>query len=149
MNEPASGLIDIIEPAVPIAPAAGSWLWVAVTGAVLVSLVIALLALWKNKWPAYRAIKHLRKLHQQVIAGELTPSDGVVLLVQELRHGLRLPQQLTKEAPQAFSQQDKHLWEGFVGQLDALRYQPGEMLTAAHLEPYFSQIEIWLQRYCR
>ena len=149
MNEQASGLIDIIEPAVPAAAEAGSWPWIAAAILFTLLLIAGLLLLWKKKWPPYRALKHLRKLHQQINAGVIPLPDGLVLLTQELRHGLKLAQQLPKQAPDIFVQQDKQLWQEFVQQLDKVRYQPGAELTVAQLSPIVSQIESWLRRYCR
>ncbi len=149
MSEQASGLIDIIDPAVPVAAEAGSWPWIAAAIVLMLLLLAGLLLLWKKKWPAYRALKHLRKLHRQIVAGLIPLPDGLVLLTQELRHGFKLAQQLPKQAPDMFDQQDKQLWQEFVQQLDKLRYQPGAALTVAQLDPIVSQIEIWLRRYCR
>jgi hypothetical protein len=149
MTEQASGLIDIIEPAVPVAAEAGSWPWLAAAIVLMLLLIAILVLLWKKKWPAYRALKHLHKLHRQIVAGVIPLPDGLVLLTQELRRGLKLAQQLPRQAPDMFGQQDKQLWQEFVQQLDKLRYQPGAELTVAQLDPIVSQIEIWLRRYCR
>lgn len=148
MNESASSLIDIIEPSVPAAAATTNWLWLALSLAILL-LIVGLLMLWKRKWPAYRAVKRFRKLHQQAIGGGMLLSDGLVLLTQELRQGFKLPQQLPKRAPAIFAQKDKQLWTVFVQHLDKLRYQPGEALTVAQINIAAAQIEIWLRRYCR
>jgi len=149
MNESASGLIDIIEPAAPMAAAAANWPWLAATLAASLLVIAMLLMLWKKKWPAYRAIKRLRKLQQQIIAGEVSLQHGVILLSQELRVGLKLAQQLPKQAPENFTQQDIQLWTEFVQRLDRLRYQHGEALAVAELAPIISRIETWLWRYCR
>jgi hypothetical protein len=149
MIEQTSGLIDIIEPAAPAVAQAAHWPWLAATLAVMLLLVVFALILWKKKFPAYRAIKQLRKLHQQILEGAVPVQDGLILLTQELRHGLRLAQQLPKQAPEFFAEQDKHLWQAFVQQLDSLRYRTDGTLTLAQLTPIVARMESWLRRYCR
>lgn len=155
MNEAGSGLgnvaglVDIVEPIAPVAAAAGNWPWLAAAFAVVALLIIVLLMLLKKKWPAYRAVKRLRKLRQQTLAGELTPHESIYLLALELRRGLRLDRLFAENTPASFNESDRALWSGFVKQLDALRYQSGEGLTDAKLEPIVTQIELWLRRYCR
>ena len=149
MNESASSLIDIIEPSLPEAAATTNWIWLALSLAVLLLLIVILLLLWKKKWPAYRAVKRFRKLHQQIVDGKMLLTDGLVLITQELRQGLKLAQQLPMQAPDSFAQKDKQLWPVFVQHLDKLRYQPGEALTVTQINIAAAQIEIWLRRYCR
>jgi hypothetical protein len=148
MNDAASGLIDIIEPALPAVAVTTNWLWLASSLAILLLLCVVIMMLWKKKWPAYRAIKRFQKLHQQIVGGEIPLSDGLVLLTQELRQGLKLPQQLSKQAPDIFKQKDKQLWPVFVQHLATLRYQSGEALTVAKINIAAAQIETWLRRYC-
>ncbi len=149
MNESASSLIDIIEPAVPAVAVATNALWLAASLALLLLLIVVLLMLWKKKWPAYRAVKRFQKLHQRIVGGEMPLSDGLVLLTQELRQGLKLAQQLPKQAPEFFAQKDRQLWSVFMQHLDALRYRSGEALTVTQINIAAAQIEIWLRRYCR
>lgn len=149
MNESASSLIDIIEPSEPLVAVGANSLWFAVSLTVMLLLIIVLVMLWKKKWSAYRAVKRFRKLHQQIIEGKMLLPDGLVLLTQELRRGLKLAQQLPMQAPDIFAQKDKQLWTVFVQHLDKLRYQSGEALTVAQINIAAAQIEIWLRRYCR
>jgi len=149
MNEQSSGLMDIIEPAAPDVVASSQWQGMAAALVLMAFLVISLLLLWKKKWPAYRAVKKLRKLQQQIVTGTVSLQDGVILLNQELRQGLRLAQQLPKEAPQFFKQQDKLQWYPFLQQLDTLRYEAEAALTVAQVNAIADQIAIWLRRYCR
>ena len=149
MNESASSLIDIIEPSEPLVAVGANSLWFAVLLAVMLLLIIFIVLLWKNKWSAYRAVKRFRKLHQQIIEGKMLLPDGLVLLTQELRRGLKLAQQLPMQAPDIFAQKDKQLWTVFVQHLDKLRYQSGEALTVAQINIAAAQIGIWLRRYCR
>lgn len=149
MDESASSLIDIIEPLVPVVTVGTNTTLFAAALAVLLSLIFILLMLWKKKWAAFRAIKRLRNLHQQIVDGKIILTDGLVLLTRELRQGLKLAQQLPMQAPEIFEQKDKQLWTVFVQHLDRLRYQPGEALTVAQINIAAAQIEIWLRRYCR
>lgn len=149
MNEANSGLIDIIEP-LPPGVADGSYgYWVAATIALLLILAAALLLLWKYKLPAYRALRRLRKLRQQSLAGELTPHESVFMLALELRHGLGIRRLRAEEVPVRFNRQDRALWPAFMHQLDALLYQSGAGVSADKLAALFVQLEKWLWRYSR
>jgi len=155
MNEAASGvaeiggLIDIIEPAAPVVAAAGNWPWIASAVAMLVILAVAILLLLKYKLPAYRALRRLRKLRQQALAGELTSHESVFMLALELRHGLGVKRLRAEEVPVMFKQQDRSLWPEFMQHLDTLLYQRGAELDAGVLAAVFAQIEKWLWRYSR
>lgn len=155
MNEPGSGfdnisgLADIVEPAAPALAGAGNWSWIAAAIALLVMLAIVLLLLWKYKLPAYRARKRLRKLHQQTIAGELTPHESVFMLALELRRGLGVKRLRAGEVPASFSRQDRVVWPEFMRRLDAMLYQPGTELDEDKLTALMAQIEKWLRRYSR
>jgi hypothetical protein len=155
MNEAASGvaeiggLIDIIEPAAPVLGAAGNWPWIAAAVAMLVILAVAILLLLKYKLPAYRALRRLRKLRQQTLAGELTPHESVFMLALELRHGLGVKRLRAEEVPVILKPQDRSLWPEFMQQLDIMLYQRGAELDAGVLAALFAQIEKWLWRYSR
>lgn len=149
MNEQTSGLIDIIEPASPVVAETGNWPWIAAVLAVFVILAVALLMLWKKKWPAYLALKRLRKLQQQTLAGELTPHESVFMLALELRSGLGIKRLRTEAVPANFSPQDRALWPEFMQRLDVMLYQSGTELGADKLAALFAQIEKWLRRYSR
>ena len=155
MNEAASGvadiggLIDIIEPAAPVVAAAANWPWIAAVTAMLVMLAVAILLLWKYKLPAYRAVKRLRKLRQQALAGELTPHESIFMLALELRRGLGIKRLRAEEIPVMFKQQDRTVWPEFMQHLDTMLYQRGAELDAGVLAEPFVQIEKWLWRYSR
>ena len=153
MNEAASGvadiggLIDIVEPAAPVVAAAGNWPWIAAVAAMLVILAVAILLLLKYKLPAYRAVKRLRKLRQQALAGELTPHESVFMLALELRRGLGVKRLRAEEVPMMFKQQDRTVWIEFMQHLDTMLYQRGAELDTGVLAALFAQIEKWLWRY--
>jgi len=155
MNEAASGvadiggLIDIIEPAAPVVAAAGNWPWIAAAVAMLVILAVAILLLLKYRLPAYRAVRRLRKLHQQALAEELTPHESVFMLALELRRGLGVKRLRAEEVPVMFKRQDRTAWPEFMQHLDTMLYQRGAELDALVLAALFAQIEQWLWRYSR
>lgn len=149
MNEVNSGLIDIIEPLAPRVAEGNSGYWVAATIALLLTLAAVLLILWKYKLPAYRAIKRLRKLRRQGLAGELTRHESVFMFALELRHGLGIKRLRAEEVPAGFKLQDRLLWAGFMHQLDAMLYQSGAEVSADKLAALSAQIEKWLWRYGR
>lgn len=148
MSEANSGLIDIVEPAVPVAEATG-WLWAAGLVAVLLLVCIALFVLWKYKLPAYRALQHLRKLQNKLHKGEHTPHETVLLLALELRHGLGVKRLLAHDMPLVFRQQDAARWPEFMQQLDSMLYQHDAELSAEKLASLFEQAGYWLRRYSR
>ena len=149
MSETSSGLIDIIEPAVPVVAEASSWVWLAGLITLLVLLAIALFVLWKYKLPAYRALQHLRKLQKKLQAGEHTPHETVLLLALELRHGLGVKRLLAQDMPLNFRQQDRTRWTEFMQQLDVMLYQRNAELGADRLPALCGQAVYWLRRYSR
>lgn len=149
MNEASDGLIDIIEPAAPLMVEGVNWLRIAGLLAVLVLAVIGLWLLWKKKWPSYRAVKRLRKLQQQLLAGKLPPYEAILLLAQELQNSLGQKRLLRDAALLNFQQQDSLLWPGLIKQIDAMRYQSDVKLDKDELAKIFIQAEIFLRRYSR
>lgn len=155
MNEAVSGvadvggLVDIIEPAAPVLAADANWPWIAAAVVTLVILAVAILLLLKYKLPAYRALRRLRKLRQQTLAGELTPHESVFMLALELRHGLGIKRLRAEEVPAVFKRQDRTMWPEFMQHLDTLLYQRGVELDAGVLAAVFAQIEKWLWSYGR
>ncbi len=149
MSEASSGLIDIIEPAVPLVAETTSWLWLAVLIVAPVLLAVALFVLWKYKLPAYRALQHLRKLQHKLQAGEHTAHETVLLLALELRHGLGVKRLLAQDMPLNFRQQDKTRWAEFMQQLDVMLYQRDAELSADRLAALFEQAGYWLRHYSR
>lgn len=149
MNEASDGLIDIVEPAAPLMVEGVNWLRIAGLLAVLVLAVIGLWLLWKKKWPSYRAVKRLRKLQQQLLAGKLPPYEAILLLAQELQNSLGQKRLLRDAAPLNFQQQDSLLWPGLIKQIDAMRYQSDVKLDKDELAKIFAQAEKFLHRYSR
>lgn len=149
MNEASDGLIDIVEPAAPLMVESVNWLRIAGLLAVLVLAVIGLWLLWKKKWPSYRAVKRLRKLQQQLLAGKLPPYEAILLLAQELQNSLGQKRLLRDAAPLNFQQQDSLLWPGLIKQIDAMRYQSDVKLDKDELAKIFAQAEKFLHRYSR
>lgn len=147
MSEQANGLIDIVEPAMPVAAAAGSWLGILIVVCVLLLLLIAAGYWLKYKLPAWRALKRLRALHKQLQAGEHTPHESVLLLALELRHGLGVKRLLADKAPPQIKAKDHARWPLFMQELDVLLYQKEKDLNAAQVAAFFMQSEYWLKRY--
>ena len=149
MNDQYSGLIDIIDPSAPI-PDAGSdltWVWLALV--VAMPLMICAVFWWRKKRISHRAVKHLHKLHQHFLSGNLTSHEAVFFVALALRHGLGLTRLYTDDIPPVFQKSDQILWPAFIHRLDVLRYQPGTALDGQEMETIFAQVEIWLRRYCR
>ena len=149
MNEQTNGLIDIVEPAAPLASAGGGWLWIAVSFAVFLLFLFGLFMLWKMKWPAYQALKRLRKLQQQTKAGELTLHESIFMLALELRHGLGVKRLLADKIPEQFKPQEHTRWLEFMHELDAMLYQHKAEQGAEKLAELFTRTEYWLRRYSR
>jgi hypothetical protein len=149
MSETSSGLIDIVEPAVPVLAETTSWLWIAGLVMVPVLLAVVLFVLWKYKLPAYRALQHLRKLQKKLHAGEHTAHETVLLLALELRHGLAVKRLLADKMPQQFKPQEQARWMAFMQQLDGMLYQRDAELSSERLAEVFEQTGYWLRRYSR
>jgi hypothetical protein len=149
MNDQTNGLIDIVEPAAPLAATGAGWLWIALSLAVFVLFLLGLFMLWKMKWPAYQALKRLRKLQQQTKAGELTPHESIFMLALELRHGLGVKRLLADSVPAHFKPQEHTRWPEFMHGLDAMLYQHKAEQSAEKLAELFIQTEYWLRRYSR
>ncbi|HUX91949.1 MAG TPA: hypothetical protein VMV48_14780 [Gallionellaceae bacterium] len=149
MSEQTNGLIDIVEPAMPVVAAGDGWLWIAVSGAVFVCVILVLFMLWKFKLPAYRALKNLRRMQQQLRAKEQTPHESVLMLALELRHALNVKRLLAGKAPQQLRPQDHARWTEFMQQLDVMLYQHDAELSEDRLATLFEQAKYWLRRYSR
>ena len=149
MNETSSSLIDIIEPAAPVMAETAGWLLVAGIIAAVLVFALALFVLWKYKFPAYVAVKRLRKLRNELQAGELTPHETVLMLALELRHGLAVKRLLAGKMPVQFKPHEHTRWAEFMDGLDALLYQHKAELSVDKLATLFTQTEYWLRRYGR
>ena len=149
MSEANSGLVDIIEPALPVLAEATDWLTMTGFIAVVLVLALALFALWKYRLPAYLAVQRLRKLRKELQAGELTPHESVLMLALELRHGLGVKRLLADKMPAQFKPHEHTRWAEFMHGLDAMLYQHKDELSADRLAALFNQTEYWLRRYGR
>ena len=88
MNDPTSGLIDIIEPARPLLATGGYNLWLLILGV----LTLMLLGLWVY-WRGHRARVFRKRLHQLELAyaaGNIDQREAAYRLAQELQQGLHL-----------------------------------------------------------
>lgn len=144
-----SGLIDIIEPALPVLVESGSGLWLAAAIVLLTTLAGGFFFLWKYKLPAYRSVKRLREVKQQVHAGELTLHESVLVFALELRQALGVKRLRAEEIPVNFKQQDAAVWAGFMHGLEAMLYQSGADLSTEQHAALYVRIEKWLWRYGR
>jgi len=144
-----SGLMDIIEPSVPMVAVEGGWLWIVLAITLVFALAGALFYLWKYRLPAYRARQRLRALQRQVLAGELTLHESVLVYALELREGLAIKRLRAEEVPVTFNRQDAALWLEFMQNLEAMLYQSGADVTAEKQVALYAQIEKWLWRYGR
>ena len=155
MNEAASGvadvsgLMDIVEPMVPVVAGGGAWLWVAVPIGLVLLLGAVFFYLWKYKLPAYRSVKRLRNVQRQIQAGELTLHESVLVFALELRQGLAIKRLRAEEVPVNFNQQDAALWVEFMQDLESMLYQSGADLSADKHADIYIKIEKWLWRYSR
>lgn len=149
MSEQTNALIDIVEPAAPVAEASGSWLWLVLSVVVVLALLFAAKFFWKYKLPAYRAVKHLRKLHQQLHAKEHTPHESALMVALELRHNLGVKRLRADILPAQVHPRDHARWPEFMQQLDDVLYQHAPDLGVDKLDALFEQAEYWLRRYSR
>lgn len=145
MNDPTSGLIDIIEPVRPVLAATigySAW-WLALAVAALV-----LLGLWmRGRGQCVRACrKRLQQLRQACAAGSVSQHEAAYRLAFELRQGLQLQQLNADQPPPALSIAEHPGWAATVTRLDTLRYQAGASLDDGQWTRLFNQADIWLQR---
>lgn len=149
MSDANSGLVDIIEPAAPLVTETAGWLTVSGLIAVMLVLALLLFVLWKYKLPAYLALRRLRKLRGEQLAGELTTHEAVLMLALELRHGLAVKRLLADRMPAQFKPHEHTRWAEFMHGLDAMLYQHKTGPGAESLAVLFTQAEYWLRRYSR
>lgn len=149
MSEKTNGLVDIIEPLAPALTAGLDGLAVSASIALLLILAGAVFYLWKYKLPSYLALKNLRKLHKQLLAGEITPHESALMLALNLRHNLAVRRLRADAMPSQISQQEHVRWVEFLQLLDATLYQKSSELNADALKDLFTQTQYWLNRYSR
>lgn len=144
MNDPTSGLIDIIEPVRPVLVAASySVWWLALALAALV-----LLGLWmRGRGRCVRACrKRLQQLRQACAAGRVSQHAAAYRLASELRLGLQLQQLNADQPPSALPVAEHPGWAEAIARLDTLRYQAGASLDEGHWTRLCNQVDIWLKR---
>ncbi len=144
MNDPASGLIDIIEPVRPVLVAASYSAW----WLVLALAALVLLGLWMRwRWRGVRACrKRLQQLQQACAAGRVSQHEAAYRLASELRQGLQLQQLNADQPPPALPVAEHPGWVESVTRLDMLRYQAGASLDEGQWTRLCKQVAIWLKR---
>lgn len=149
MNELASGLVDIIEPAAPVPDAVSNLFWLVVAILLLVLLAAGLLVWWRKQRAGRLLAKRLQALRSISQSRVLTQHEMVYLIALELRRGLNLARLLPDAVPALLEGDDVARWPDFVRHLDALRYQPEIVLDESQLDMLVTQTESWLRRYTR
>lgn len=149
MNDQTNGLVDIVEPAAPALIAGVNWLMF--SAAIILPLLLAGAAfyVWRYKLPAYLALKNLRTLHKQLLAGKITPHESALMLALNLRHNLAVKRLRADAMPPQISQPEHARWVEFMRLLDAKLYQKSSELNADALKELFTQTQYWLYRYSR
>lgn len=149
MSEGNSGLIDIVEPVVPVLVATKGWLWLALAGGGVLLLAGGIFLWWKYKLPAYRTLKALRLLQQRLHAKEASPHESLLMLALDLRHGLGVKRLRADLPPAQLKHKDHARWAEFMQQLDVVLYQKADALSEDKLAVLFEQSRYWLRRYSR
>lgn len=149
MNEHTNGLIDIIEPAAPAVIETVNGFLLSAGIALLLMLAGALFYGWKYKLPCYRAVKELRKLREQLLAGALTPPESALMLALNLRHHLAVKRLRADALPQQIPLREQARWVAFMQALDDNLYQKSADVSTSSVQALFTQSQYWLQRYSR
>jgi hypothetical protein len=149
MNEHTNGLIDIIEPVAPPILESTNWLMLSAVVALLLMLAGALFYWWKYKLPCYWAVRDLHKLHEQMLAGDLSPHESALQLALNLRHHLAAKRLRADAMPQQIRQREHARWVEFMQLLDANLYQKSADVNSQSVENLYTQTRYWLQRYSR
>ncbi|GBL46073.1 hypothetical protein SFMTTN_1885 [Sulfuriferula multivorans] len=141
MNDPTSGLIDIIEPVRPMLVATSYSAWWLV-------LALVALGLWMRwRWRGVRACrKRLQQLRQACAAGHVSQHTAAYRLASELRLGLQLQQLNADLPPPALPVAEHPGWAEAIARLDTLRYQAGAGLEEGEWMRLCNQVDIWLKR---
>ena len=144
MNDPTSGLIDIIEPVRPMLVAASYSAW----WLVLALAVLVLLGLWM-RWRgrcARACRKRLQQLRQACAAGRVSQHAAAYRLASELRLGLQLQQLNADQPPSVLPVAEHPGWADAIARLDTLRYQAGASLEEGQWMRLCNQVDNWLKR---
>lgn len=144
MNDPTSGLIDIIEPAKPVLAASSHSMGWLVSG----MAVLVLLGGWIY-WRGRSARIFRKRLHQlelAYVAGSMNPREAAYRLAYELQHGLRLQQLDADKPPPVLPAAELADWAETITYLDTLRYQAGTRLDGQQWAQLFSHANTWLRR---
>lgn len=144
MNDPTSGLIDIIEPVRTVLVAASYsawWLVLALAALVLPGLWMR----WRGRGvrACCKRLQHLRKAYA---AGSVSQHEAAYRLASELRLGLQLQQLNADLPPPALPVAEHPGWAEAIARLDALRYQAGAGLEEVEWTRLCNQVDIWLKR---
>lgn len=144
MNDPASGLIDLIEPVRPVLVATGYGVWwLALALATLV--LLGLWMRWRGRCVRARR-KRLQQLRQACAAGRVSQHEAAYRLASELRQGLQLQQLNADQPPPALPVAEHPGWAESVTRLDMLRYQAEASLDEGQWTRLCKQVAIWLKR---
>ncbi|MHB1245520.1 MAG: hypothetical protein ACYCZH_03705 [Sulfuriferula sp.] len=144
MNDPTSGLIDIVAPTRPLLATGGYDMWWLVSGA----LVLVLLGLWVY-WRGRRARvfrKRLYRLELAYAAGGMGQREVAYCLAHELQRGLYLQQLDANQPPSALPVAESGHWAETITRLDMLRYQAQTHLDERQWAQLFSHANVWLRR---
>lgn len=140
MNETIPGLIDIVEPAMPVTTDAGVSLLTLSTVAML--MLLAALWRWHHHRHHRRARAQLRNLQKKYSAGELTQRELAYHLAEQLRNHFAQHRLSAYNVPRDTDPAQHAAWQSFLRQLDALRYQPNHQLDMTAL---LAQARRWLR----
>ena len=144
MNDPTSGLIDIIEPVRTVLVAASYSAW----WLVLALAALVLLGLWMRwRGRCVRACrKRLQQLRQACATGRVSQHAAAYRLASELRLGLQLQQLNADQPPPALLVAEHPGWADAIARLDTWRYQAGASLDEGQWTRLCNQADIWLKR---
>lgn len=144
MNDPTSGLIDIVEPAKPILAVGSHSVWWLVAG-VAVLMLLGGWMYWRGRCVrVFR--KGLHQLEQAYVAGSMNQREVAYRLAYELQHGLRLRQLNADKPPPVLPAAESADWAETITYLDTLRYQAGTRLDGQQWTQLFSHANTWLRR---
>ncbi|MDR3391945.1 MAG: hypothetical protein P4L77_09440 [Sulfuriferula sp.] len=122
MNAATSGLIDIIEPAQPVASTVHDPVMGLAAAAALLLLVI--LAVWRQRQRCRRTTrKYLQQLRLRLQTGDVNQQDAAYALAAELARIFKLRRLQAHNPPAALPQTAHADWANLVSSLDKLRYQ--------------------------
>lgn len=137
-------LADIVEPAAPVAQAAGATAWIVLLAGVAAALVAAW---WWRGRQRRRAARQLAGLRRAFRAGQLTGREAAYRLAALLQGRVRLGRLAADAPPAGWRECGPADWKVFVLRLDLLRYRPDGTDDAESIEALFSQAGAWLRHH--